>query len=364
MISGRRLAVGALLLTATSCLLPPVSETLEIRLLGAGRAIVSVGVALKDPADYDKAPKMRERLEAEARSLDDRTDPWSARLKSAEPLRERSVVDLERGSARRVVRHALLDEPDKLRTFLRDSAVDVTYAEGDGWAELTLSAGPSMRATSAQRQRVKRELESFAEHAEAYVAAVAKLYAYLDDHPERAKACLGTIVADNPEGESIEEDEESQVGEVNDALAELAEVLEAEPAEAYTRDEISGLVFDPFPAPIRVFVPGPILEREGFRGELEAPLEIPAFTLWSAFARLEGRWIAPDPGLAMWRHELAASGQPFDLAGFLARPRRAAAPPAAREIRRALEAELTPAAVYRVRWAPTDAEVPEDWPAL
>jgi hypothetical protein len=103
---------------------------------------------------------------------------------------------------------------------------------------------------------------------------------------------------------------------------------------------------------MRVTVSGEIVEREGFPGELGPVLKIPIFSIWSAFERLEGRWFSPDPALVMWREDIAKTGKPFDLDAFLAIPRRAGVAPTASEVRGAIENQLRPEPVYRVRWTP------------
>ncbi len=352
----RRVAAAIILiaLSSASCLEPPVSESLDVRIRAGGASEVSIGVVLRDPSDYDGAPQVRQRIESEARDLETGNDPWSARLRSVEPERQRDVVDRADGRLRRIVRHAALRAPANLREFLRDTGVDVVYAEGEDWAELTITPGPAGRATSAQRQRIRAELSVWSASLATYVEATKELYDYLDRNPDRARVCLGTILSETPEGEALTEDESALVERANDAIGAIGNVLDPVPGEPYTLDEISRLVHDPFPAPIRVTVSGEMLEREGFPGELDSELRIPAYSLWSAFTRLEGRWIAPDPALAMWRHDIAKIGKPFDLDAFLTVPRRAAPVPDENEVRGAIESRLKPEPVYRVRWTPAE----------
>ena len=112
---------------------------------------------------------------------------------------------------------------------------------------------------------------------------------------------------------------------------------------------------------MRVTVPGEIVEREGYPGDLKSPLQIPVFSIWSAFERLEGRWFSPDPALAIWRDDLAKTGKPFDLDAYLAIPRSRAVAPTDDEVRAAIEHQLKPEPVYRVRWTPA-AKDEAVWP--
>ena len=358
-MAGRRIAVVLLTLPLAGCLEPPVSESLEVRVLRGGASLVTVGISLRDPTDYDKSPRVQQRLESEARELASGSDAWSDRFRRVEPSRQRDVVDHDRGRLNRVERHALLDGPEDLREFFRDTGVGVAYADGEGWGELTLMPGRPARATSAQRQRLETELATFSAGVADYAAATKRLYDHLSINPDRARACLGAIVADKAEGETLTDDESALVNGVNDAIGVITAVLAPVSGEPFTLDEISRLAYDPFPAPTRVSVPGTIVEREGFPGELASELKIPVCSVWSAFERLEGRWFSPDPALALWRHDAAKSGDPFSLDAFLAIPRRAAPAPLESEVRGAIDDQLKPAPVYRVRWRPDALDAAE-----
>jgi hypothetical protein len=352
----RPIAVILIALPLAGCLEPPISESLGVRLLRDGGSVVSIGVVLRDPSDYGQAPRIKQRLEVEARAIESATDPWSARLRAVEPERERDVVDRERGGLRRVVRHALLRDPQDLREFFKDTGVDVAFVSREGWAELTLVPGHPMRATAAQRQRVDVELTAFSANLASYAAATKRLFDYLGANPDRVRVCLGEVFSVKTEGETLTDEESKLVDGENEAIGAIGAMLDPAAGEPYTLDELSRLVYDPFPAPVRVTVPGEIVEREGFPGELTSPLRIPVFSLWTAFERLEGRWLSPDPALALWRDDLAKTGKAFDLEAFLAKPRRATIAPTPGEIKRAIESQLRPAPIYRVRYALTSGE--------
>lgn len=347
-------AVTAILVASLGCLEPPVSESLDIRILRGGASVVTVGVVLRKASDFSESPRVQQRIDSETRALEDGSDAWSTRLRAADPALERAVTDRERGRLFRVTRHARFDSPEDLHAFLRDTGVSVAYDEGRDWAELTILPGRPGRPTTAQRERVKSELASWSAKLAAYFAATEALYGYLETHPDRARPCLAQILTKLPEGESLSEGEEKLAKAVEDTMNEAGVVLTAPPDEAYTIDELSRLVYDPFPAPIRVAVPGKIVEREGFPGELEAPLAIPVASFWAAVERLEGRWARPDPMLATWRTDVANHGKEVDLDAFLSVPRQASSPTAL-EIQRAIEDQLRSPSLYRVRWTPADA---------
>ena len=99
---GRRLAVVVIALPLAGCLEPPVSESLDVRLLRGGASVVSIGVVLRNPSDYDKAPRVQQRLESAVRELEAGSDPWSARPRGRpqivrNPAREHKWGPSEKG---------------------------------------------------------------------------------------------------------------------------------------------------------------------------------------------------------------------------------------------------------------------------
>jgi hypothetical protein len=68
-MAARCVAIVVLVIMLAGCLEPPVSETLEVRLRRGGASVVSVVVALRDPEDYGQSPRVRQRLESEAREF-------------------------------------------------------------------------------------------------------------------------------------------------------------------------------------------------------------------------------------------------------------------------------------------------------
>ncbi len=77
-----------------------------------------------------------------------------------------------------------------------------------------------------------------------------------------------------------------------------------------------------------------------------------SLSMWEAMTRLVGRWLAPDPLVAVVRHELCETCKgEFPLGTFLEQPRSAAtAMPSARDLNAAIERQLQPAPAYRLRW--------------
>ena len=146
-------------------------------------------------------------------------------------------------------------------------------------------------------------------------------------------------------------------------MDEAEQILVIDQTEAYSINEISRLLYDPFPAHLRVVPGGRVIETEGFEpgeggggreGDESGALEIRGFSLWEALESLEGEWLRPDPLLLYVRLSGGITGRPapeLTLDQIAARDRVATAPPPpANEIRAAIEQRLEPEPLYRVVW--------------
>lgn len=357
-------AAAIVAVSAWSCFEPPVAERIEIRFLPDGAATIGVDLRLEDPERYKDNARVRARLEEAQRGVLEDRDAWARRLAALDAERERSRTDRRKGRLERSTRGARLDDPGSIARFFSDTNVRADFAKGDGWAEFSLVPSGDGPATRDQRRKVAERMAEWNASVATYLAAVRDLWAHLDRRPERAMPCLGRLfreqLADDlreslPE---LEEGEAELVARVDDAMGSITAVFGVEDDDAWTLDELSRLVFDPFPAPVRIVVPGKVLEREGFSGPVGAPLEIPGFSLWTAFASLEGRWVSPDPLVALFHHDQSNRGKAFDLPAFVAAPRRAGSAPDAEEVSAAVASRLRPAPVYRVRWSTVEWSEP------
>lgn len=357
-------AATVLALVAWSCFEPPVAERIELRFLPDGTVVLGVDIRLEDPDRYKDNARVRARLsDAERGAVEDR-DAWSRRLAGLEAERERSRIDRRKGRVERAIRSAKLEDPAAISRFFSDTNVRADFVSGDGWAELTLVPSGDGPATREQQRKVAARMNEWNGSVAAYLAAVTELWAHLDARPDRAMPCLGKIFKDQiPEDvrdalSPLDEDEARLVSSVDDAMGRITAIFGIEDDDAWSLDELSRLVHDPFPAPVRIVVPGKVLEREGFEGAAGSRLEIPGCSLWNAFASLEGRWVSPDPLVALFRHDQARRGQTFDLPGFVATTRRSGKAPDLDEVSAAVANGLRPAPVYRVRWSTVDRAAP------
>ena len=346
-----------------ACFEPPVQEGLRLRFLPNGAFVATRTIEITDPQEGN--PALARRLAATRQEVLDGTDAWGPRFASLEPGAERSSWEKRLGELHKATRSAVGTEPESLARFFSDTSLAVTYTvrPEDGTAELTIAPGSSARATRAQRKEMERTLGDWSGHVKEYLAASRKLYEYLNDHPDRAEACFSSLFKEllsEGEPETLTPEEQGLVEPLNEAMENVLAVLLVPRGEDHSPDEISRLVYDPFPARLTVTLPGPPLEVEGFERKEGGELAVRGVSLWDALQSLEGRWISPDPVLVY----VKSRGQEdsFDLESFLAQPRRAEPAPTAKEVRQALEIQLTPEPFYRLTWAiQPDDETPFEW---
>jgi hypothetical protein len=353
------------LLGLAACFDPPVRESVRLRFLPDGLAIVTSAVELDPLAQSEKNPALDRRLSDLRRDLLEGLDPWAQRFGAAEPAAERFSWEKHLGLLSGAKRSAVLDEPGKLRSVFADTALAVTYeVREDGTAELTIVPGTPSQATRKQRKDLERVLDDWSADVAEYLAATADLYGWLEDNPTRAEACLQALFGDilteeslPAEGEAQPEDlsaeEQKRVDRVQEAMTKVLDVLLIPKGQDRSIDELSHLVYDPFPAPLSIQLPGEPLEVEGFEpsGSEDRVWSVDTPGLWVALRSLEERWVAPDPVMVYVEHK-GPNAEGLDLSALLDAPRRVNRPlPNSLEIRKAIEERLKPAAaVYRAAW--------------
>jgi hypothetical protein len=162
-----------------------------------------------------------------------------------------------------------------------------------------------------------------------------------------------------PSADEVEKPEKPLVSEVQKAMSEVLQIFDVPADAAYSFEEISRLVYDPFPAPLSVRVPRDILEVEGFARDDRGRLAVPGLSLWGALESLAERWVSPDPVQIYYQQMRSGQKGKFDLEKFLARPRRTGRSPSAEDVSTALEDHLRPASIYRVRWRTPPPDDPD-----
>ncbi len=339
---------AGLLLLACFDLTPPVEETLLLSFLPDGGLRVRLTVELRHPEGKRAASNLGRRVRQAEEELLAGWGPWSRRFGEVSATLEGFHWEKEHGRLVYLERNLVLDDPADLTELLADTPIHAAYTAADGVAELALYPGAADGATRRERREVEQALDGWSETLADYFRAAAELYRYLELRPDRALACFDNFFeAGEAYGEPTPE-EDLLLEDLGEASTELLEVLEVDDERAYSLDELSRKVFDPFPARFEVELPAPAIDASGFRPHA-GRWAVPGLSLYSALELLADDRLSPDPVTAWIAHQRAATDEPFDVAAFAARERSAHATGSS-EVRNALAAALTPADVYRLAW--------------
>jgi hypothetical protein len=358
--SARVLPLFLLLLSVLSCFEPPVREALRLRFLPGGAVLATSTVEIDDEPE-DTNPALARRLAETRRTLLDGSDAWGVRFAAANAAAERFSWEKRLGILRAARRSALFAEPRDLAAFFRDTSLAVAYAADPerGLAELAIVPGPSTRASRQQREEMERTLATWSVAVADYLRAGQELYAYLDERPGRTRPCFATLFGkrlSEQDAKSLGEltaEERGKLDRLDDAMGRVMEILAVPKGAAYSPDEVSHLVYDPFPAKLSIKLPGAPQELEGFQTDPDGILTVPSPGLWEALRSLQGRWLSPDPAVLYVESGREDKEDAFDLEAFLKKPRHAVPAhllPAAPEVRTEIEAQLKPASLYHVAW--------------
>ena len=355
------LALFLVALTTFACYtLEPVHERLEIRIGAGERAtiVVETRIEAAEPDDDERGAALQRRLARLRSDLESGQDDWS-RLLAPERSRKLRVSHEWEDGALSLSRREADCGLDAVPELFRGTDVEAWLQRGEGWTELNLLPLPPTRATAAQRKIVEDSLARFADADLRYVRALGALYAWLDEHPDRAEPAFARLLNDPAAAE--EGDDAALVREANASMEALADFFFLESGrDGYSLDGLTRLAMDAFPAEVTLALPAPALEREGFELLGDGRLRVPEVSLWAALRSLQGRWIEPDVAVVAL-DALMRDGEP-DLAALAGEPRRIALPGDAGEVRDALSAALAPRGPFRARWATQDAQLAEPTP--
>jgi len=343
----RHAAIGlVLLLVLTGCFETPVHERLEISFRDDAPMVVRAEVAFaEDPPEE----AVRDRLRLVRQEYLDMRDAWTRRFERLDARYETYGWERSQGELVGVTRTAIAS-PERLSDLFYDTSIRADYVERDGVADLTLYAGSSQRATREQEREFRDSVDQFSRDVTAYFHAMDAVYDYLDREPDRAVVIFAALVGEDGDWESPDEDETALLEQVTDATDRVMSVLATSQSRAWSFEEISSLVNDPFPAEVVVLPGGEILELEGFeRDEATGGIRVPKVSLWAAFESLRGRWLSPDPLVSLV--EAGRTEGPALSPESMAAEARLSRPPADwKEVRTELMSRLTPASTYRARW--------------
>jgi hypothetical protein len=338
------------------CFEPPVREDVLLSFDERGGVEVVVTTRLEKEDSYRKNPRALERLLEAREAARCGEDAFTRQLERLAPATLTRRLSSRDGALRESVRTATFADARSVERLFEGAPVWMSVGSSGNETRLEILTGPGGRATTAERLEVSRELDRFAGATARYVAALAALWAWLDERPGLERFVVGALVgADLPEPTDVSPEDKEEGKALFDAASDaMSEVhgffLIKDDGRGETLDELSRKVYDPFPAPLRVRVPGTVLEATGFVPEEDGGYRVPPVSLWGALPGLSGRWITPDPLAEKLRRKERASEEDPDVDRILSGGRRVLARPSAAEVREALEAALVPAPAYRLRW--------------
>ncbi|HUJ12619.1 MAG TPA: hypothetical protein VL284_02430 [Thermoanaerobaculia bacterium] len=285
------------------------------------------------------------RIADEREALLSGNDEWSVRFGNANPESDRIVMERRHGELQSL-EHIASIAPDDLQKFFFDTHLTITFQRGEHSAELAIYPGTSDRATRQQREKVERALKTYSERAAHYFETIRGLYAYLDQKPGRAEDMFTAVFRDeNDPPARVSDDEQKIVNGVRDAI----DAVLANDDDTADLDRDFDVVFNPFPAEMRISVAGAILSSEGFTRTPDGLLVVKTPTALEAVTMLQGRWITPDPLAVAFSAPDNEPSQQIALA-LAAMPRRAEPVVSATDVAAALMEQMRPAPRYRVRW--------------
>jgi hypothetical protein len=345
--------VALLCLPLTACFEEPVREHLHVAIRSDGSVVATVVQQVAPSSDYDN-PQLAERLEESRQALAEDLDPWSQRFDRLQPLAEHTSVERLEGEVRRSIHSAVFASFGAFLPLVEADGLtgDLIIAGNSAVLELYPSGGT--RATYLQRKDAERRLHEWSAALAEYFDAVIALYRYLDHQPDRAVPCLAHVF-DSHEGLGengpLTPAEESLVLRAKETMELVADALLVPEDASYSLNELSRLVYDPFPARLTVAVDGDLTGVEGFVSAAGF-LERLSIDVWNALRSLEGRWLDPDLVTAA-AAPLPEDQQPEpDVLLLASMPRRYTRPPTSDEIEGAILAELVPEEMLRLRWRP------------
>lgn len=334
-------AVALATLVLCGCFEDPVEDTLTLSFSASGAVLLELETVFHETERAKKNRAFAARLAEEKELRTQGIHPWNRWFDYLiDPEENGESFERDEG---RLTRHRLWararNAETALRRFFVDSPIDVALIVVEGGEEESdryeLSIlGNGSRATRNERRQVERALAEWATAVAAYYRGTIELWRYIEANPARAEACLAVLFEDlvdteddPPELFDSEQHLLDRIDQRSDAVLELFALPEG---RAFTLQELSRRVYDPFPARFVIELPVPASEVEGLTVSANQPseamaarFEVPRRSLWSAFEALEGRWLSPDPlGIkvrALSGEEVSlgappknASGEPFD----------------------------------------------------
>jgi hypothetical protein len=348
----RSLVVVVLCLPLTACFEEPVQEHLHLTILPGGPVVATVVQQVAPSERGRDNPQLTGRLEESRASLEQELDPWSQRFARLTPIAEHKSLEISEGEVRRAIRSAVFRSFDHAVQLVEADGLTGNLIDSGSYQELSLFATGGSRATYSQRQQAERLLTEWSTDLADYFSSTIELYVHLDRHPDRAEPCLAHVFDKHEDTEAtgpLTTIEGKLVVRVKESMERVAEALLVPDGEAYSLNELSRLVYDPFPARLTIAVESAVLDSVGLIAR-EGYYERPAVDVWSALIALEGRWVAPDLVTAAAAPAPDDQQPDPDVSLIASLPRQFSGPPTSAEIEMAILSELVPEDVLQLRW--------------
>ncbi len=416
-----------LTVTLAACTDDPISETLTLEFFPeSADASNSGGGEPATPADTAGYVRIEAQVDIRrhripkddalvARRVNDRTqalmnehDPWHIRFdRIFEPLADGAEWQRAERELTSYRRWALAADPNgTLQDFFVDTPMQPVFEVRDNERRLPDQSRPppqtvtlaflfagGTRATAGESTTVNRGFRNFAADAARYQRRVAVLWKYMDENPGRRFETLRGLFAaadgdELPESQLVAKPrqltppaaptpvrrgseslsrlrdlEVELIERVVDAGEPLVEIFDIQEGDAFTLQELSRRVFDPFPGIVTVEPDGAVAEAVGFV-EGGDGYGVPSLDLWNAYRALDGLFVSPDPLVFLLETQNDDFGCREDddvcrsngrVSAFLQRGPLTANPGSSARIRRTLEAQLQPLDEYRLVWIRGDA---------
>lgn len=285
-------------------------------------------------------------------------DFWARQIDQLEPEHEQVLFEYSKNVMVSVARSAAISDAARVESLFRSFGAAAFLTRRDDVMILEIYPARPARATDEQRKIARRTLDGTTEAFADYLVAARRLYSYLDEHPDRAEPVLAVLFDTSTD---IGEDEEPLVRALRERMEKIMEIFGLHETQPYTLDELSRLVFNPFPAETSIEISGVAEEVVGFESTSPARYQIPNMGIWGAIQSLEGKWVSPDPLIADFKLKGEEKKNRESIVRQFAMTQRTySETPRGAEILREIERRLTPAAVYRIRWRlPEKAAVTE-----
>lgn len=355
-----RIAVAALCLPLLACYEEPVRDHLHIAFAPGPAIVVTAVREIASPGAKGDNPAVEERMEEARRDLSGGWDRWSRGFAELDAIADRGTIVRHEGRVSRGIHSALVASFRPLERLLGNEGMSAFYEEAGDERELQLVPTGSGQATKQQREDFDRTLAVWSEAVAGYLEQTTALYAHLERAPHRAVPCFAHVFDIHPEESGpLSADEETLITALKKRMERVADALLIDTGRAYSLNELSRLVFDPFQGRLTVAVDGPALEIEGFL-ERTSFYERPPVELWRALENASTMWISPDLVTSMVVPGTDSAQPEVDPVSFANLPRSWAQAPDAWTVESEIRARLQPEEIYRLRWRTRPGPEDED----